>query len=151
MIGKYSLSKPYEPKKPSKTHGHGDTHMTSLRKRVKNMNSQKTLSSTVRNPKKDPRVYYVKDVKDSVGQFINNEEYMDSHLTHFMESISTFKMFGCSYLPVKPHKVVDLPEISNDKITLVFDLDETLVHSQPLDWHTKVEELGEGKFINITT
>ena len=151
MLGKYSLSKPFESKKSAKTHGHGDNLMNSLRKRVKEMNSHKTLSSTQRNAKKEARVYYVKDVKDSLGQFINNEEFMDSHLTHFMESISTFKMFGCSYLPVKPHKVVELPEVSKDKITLVFDLDETLIHSQILDWHIKVEELGAGKFIDIVT
>ena len=57
---------------------------------------------------------------------------MDAYLTHFMESISVFKMFGCSYLPQNPHKIIQLPEISKDKITLVFDMDETLMHSQVL-------------------
>ena len=49
---------------------------------------------------------------------------MDAHLTHFMESISSFKLFGCSYLPVKPHKIVELPKKDESKkITLVFDMD----------------------------
>ena len=82
--------------------------------------------------KEEQKIYYIKDVKNSVSEFKNNEEYMDGHLTHFMESISAFKMFGCSYLPEKPHRIVNLPEISKDKITLVFDMDETLIHSQVL-------------------
>lgn len=64
---------------------------------------------------------------------------MDAHLTHLMQSVETFKMFSCSYLPSKPHKIVQLPPIPDNKITIVFDLDETLVHSQAVDWTTEGE------------
>ena len=136
-----TISKKYPPLKPSerklKTKANGllDTQLNSIRRRCKNINSHTLLSTTTRTDcKKEIRPYYIKDVKNSVSEFSNNEEFMDPHLTHFMESISTFKMFSCSYLPQKPHKVVELPPLSDNKITLVFDLDETLVHSQILHW-----------------
>ena len=75
---------------------------------------------------------------------------MDAHLTHFMESGDTFKLFSCSYLPLKPHKTVQLPPPTHP-LTLVFDLDETLIHAKILDWDTPKEELAWGHTVNIQT
>ena len=113
------------------------------------MNSNALLSTVPKSDKREGGSYYVRDIKSSLGEFKNNEEFMDAHLTHFMETISTFKMFTCSYLPQKPHKSVELKELAKDKITIVFDLDETLVHAQVMDWHLRAEDLGEGKVVNI--
>lgn len=54
---------------------------------------------------------------------------MDNHLEHFMDSISAFEMNPYLSLPKEVTKAIDLP-ISDGKVTIVFDLDETLVHTQ---------------------
>ena len=66
-----------------------------------------------------------------------------------MESISAFRQFNCSYLPQKPHKTIELPKQNQERLTVVFDLDETLVHAQVMDWNLRVEDLGEGKVVDI--
>ena len=95
----------YDSKKQTKRSGLNEEKMNSVRRRCKNKNSYNVLSTTFRNDRKESRKYYVRDVKNSVLEFRNNEEFMDQHLTHFIQSIDTFKMFGCSYLPSKPHKI----------------------------------------------
>jgi CTD small phosphatase-like protein 2 len=150
---KNSSLRPCEVRRSPKLAGLTELQVNLLKKRCNNINSHGLLSSTVRvNVKKEEaREYYMKDVKSSLAQFKDNEEFMDAHLTHFMESISAFQLFSCSYLPPQPHKVAELPPISPAKITLVFDLDETLVHSQPLDWQLSPEDIGWGQTVDVVT
>ena len=37
--------------------------------------------------------YYIGDVKQSVAQYSANKEYVDSHLVHFMDSLSVLQIF----------------------------------------------------------
>ena len=64
--------------------GLSEEKMNSVRRRCKNKNSYNVLSTTFRNDRKESRKYYVRDVKNSVLELRNNEEFMDEHLTHFI-------------------------------------------------------------------
>lgn len=71
---------------------------------------------------------------------------MDAHLNHFIDSISAFQAFAHSTVPKDIHKLVELPA-PTDKLTVLFDLDETLVHTQVINWDTTEEEVGWGKTV----
>jgi len=45
-------------------------------------------------------------------------------------------MFSQVSLPKEPTKINTLPPAQSDKITLLFDLDETLIHTQIINWDT---------------
>lgn len=76
---------------------------------------------------------------------------MDAHLNHFIDSISVFQSFAHSTVPKDTHKLIELPSPPTDKLTVVFDLDETLIHTQVINWDTTEEEVGWGKTVEINT
>lgn len=76
---------------------------------------------------------------------------MDAHLNHFIDSISAFQAFAHSTIPKDTHKFIELPSPPTDKLTVVFDLDETLIHTQVMNWDTTEEEVGWGKTLEIST
>lgn len=95
--------------------------------------------------------YYIPDVKESVLQFTHNPKYTSPHLEHFLDSITTFQMLVNVCVPREPAKPFTVPGDPQGKMTLVFDLDETLVHSQVMNWNTEEKEMGWGKAIEVTT
>jgi hypothetical protein len=90
-------------------------------------------------------------VKKSVNEFSNNREYVDAHLNHFIDSVSVFQAFAHSAVPKDTHRLIELPPAPSDKLTVVFDLDETLIHTQVMDWDTSEEEVGWGKTVEVST
>lgn len=75
---------------------------------------------------------------------------MDAHLNHFIDSLSAFQAFAHSIVPKDAHRLIELPPAPSDKLTVIFDLDETLIHTQVMNWDTS-EELGWGKTVEVNT
>jgi hypothetical protein len=47
--------------------------------------------------------------------------------------MSVFQSYSHSRPPPEANKNIELPP-ATDKITLIFDLDETLIHTEMVDW-----------------
>jgi len=91
-------------------------------------------------------LYYIEDVKKSVQEFMKDREYTDQYLNHLLDSLSVFQSFAHATIP-KESKCIDLPSSKDGKITLIFDLDETLIHTQVMSWDNPNEDMGWGKTI----
>ena len=122
-----------------------------MRRVVRNMNESQQQGKFHSMPEIKDSNYYVPEVKKSVNEFTNNREYVNPHLNHFIDSVSAFQTFAHTPVPKEVPKTVELPPQGDKKITIVFDLDETLIHTQVMGWDTKSEDMGWGKTLEICT
>ena len=81
---------------------------------------------------------------------MKDREYTDQYLNHFLDSLSVFQSFAYASIP-KENKCIELPSSKDSKITLIFDLDETLIHTQVMNWDDKDGDMGWGKTVQINT
>jgi hypothetical protein len=50
--------------------------------------------------------YYIPEVKKSVHEFMNNREYVNPHLNHFIDSVSAFQTFAHTNVPKESPKAI---------------------------------------------
>lgn len=74
---------------------------------------------------------------------------MNAVLSHFIATVNTFITFKQLKVPSEANLTIELPAKCDDRITLLFDLDETIVHCQSVAKTSNQEGQGERLMQNL--